>query len=261
MMLLLLKLTLAPSLVALATLVARRWGPRAGGILIGFPLSTGPIFIFLAIEHGLEFAQQATVGILFGLVGVASFALTYVMASRRTGWIGSLGAAVVCFFGVSAVFSQVEWRATGAGVSAYAALLLVALVVRPPRPNLVKASPPWWDLPLRMAAAAILTLSITEVASSLGPVLSGIVGTFPVVSTVVVAFTHHQWGREAAVGMLRGSVLSWISFASCFLAIGITLETIGLAPSLMLGAGFAAATSFVVLWLDRRFSTRALTVP
>ena len=30
MMLLLLKLTLAPSLAALATLVARQWGPRAG---------------------------------------------------------------------------------------------------------------------------------------------------------------------------------------------------------------------------------------
>ena len=94
-----------------------------------------------------------------------------------------------------------------------------------------------------MAAAAILTLSITELPSSLGPVLSGIVGTYPVVTTVVVAFTHHQWGREAAVGMLRGSVLSWISFASCFLAIGITLETIGLASSLILGAGCAAATT------------------
>ena len=68
-MLLLLKLTLAPVLVALATLVARQWGPRAGGVLIGFPLSTGPILIFLAIDHGLEFAQQAAVGILFGLVG------------------------------------------------------------------------------------------------------------------------------------------------------------------------------------------------
>ena len=256
-MLLLLKLTLAPSLVAVATLVARRWGPRAGGILIGFPLSTGPIFIFLAIEHGLDFAQKATVGILFGLVGVATFALAYAVVSRRTGWIGSLVVAVMGFFAVSAVVSQIEAQAVGAGLAAYTALLLVALMVRPPRSNPVRGRPPRWDLPLRMAAAAILTLTITEAANSLGPVLSGIIGTYPVVTTVVVAFTHHQWGRAAAVGMLRGSVLSWISFASCFLAIGLTLEVIGLAPSLILGTACAAATSVVVLWLDKRSAARA----
>lgn len=49
-MVLLLKLTLAPLLVALATLVARRWGPKVGGIVVGLPLSTGPIFLFLAID-------------------------------------------------------------------------------------------------------------------------------------------------------------------------------------------------------------------
>ncbi len=46
---LLLKLTLAPLLVAAATLVARKWGPRVGGLLLGLPLTTGPIFLFLAL--------------------------------------------------------------------------------------------------------------------------------------------------------------------------------------------------------------------
>ena len=47
-MLLLLKLVLAPLLVALATLVARRWGPKIGGVVVGLPLSTGPIFLFFS---------------------------------------------------------------------------------------------------------------------------------------------------------------------------------------------------------------------
>ena len=150
-------------------------------------MSTGPIFIFLAIEHGLDFAQKATVGILFGLVGVATFALAYAVVSRRTGWIGSLVVAVMGFFAVSAVVSQVEAQAMGAGLAAYTALLLVTLIVRVPRSNPVRGRPPRWDLPLRMAAAAILILTITETANSLGPVLSGIIGTYPVVTTVVVA--------------------------------------------------------------------------
>jgi hypothetical protein len=52
--------------------------------------------------------------------------------------------------------------------------------------------------------------------------------------------------------MLRGSVLSWISFASCFLAIGLSLEAVGIALAIGLGAlAAAAATSVFVLWMDR----------
>jgi len=71
---LLLKLTLAPLLVAAATLVSQRWGPRAGGLLMGLLLTTGPIFLFLAIDQGPHFPAGAAVGILCGLVGLAAFA-------------------------------------------------------------------------------------------------------------------------------------------------------------------------------------------
>jgi hypothetical protein len=126
-MLLLLKLTLAPLLVALATLVARRWGPKVGGVVVGLPLSTTPIFLFLAIDQGLDFAEAATVGILFGLVGLAGFALVYVAASRGLGWIGSLALSAIAYFVVSAGVSS--FKGSGvieAGVTAFAALLLCA---------------------------------------------------------------------------------------------------------------------------------------
>ena len=63
-MMLLLKLTLAPLLVAAATLVAQKWGPRVGGLLMGLPLTTGPIFLLLEIDQGPHFAAGAAVGIL-----------------------------------------------------------------------------------------------------------------------------------------------------------------------------------------------------
>ena len=84
-LLLLLKLTLAPLLVAIATIVARRWGHGIGGVVVGLPLSSGPIFLFLAIDQGLDFAERATLGILFGLVGLAGFALVYAAVSHALG--------------------------------------------------------------------------------------------------------------------------------------------------------------------------------
>ena len=88
-------------------------------------------------------------------------------------------------------------------------------------------------------------------AMSLGPVLSGIVGTYPVAIAVVITFTHHQLGGDGAAAMLRGCVLSWISFASCFVVIGLSLEVMGSALAIVLGALAAIVTSVLVLWMER----------
>ncbi len=42
-MLILLKLTVTPILVALVSIAARRWGPTIGGLIMGLPWMTGPI--------------------------------------------------------------------------------------------------------------------------------------------------------------------------------------------------------------------------
>jgi hypothetical protein len=81
--------------------------------------------------------------------------------------------------------------------------------------------------------------------------LSGVVGTYPVAITVVITFTHSQFGRNAALAMLRGSVLSWISFASCFLVIGRSLEAVGTALAIGLGTLAAVATSVFMHWMGR----------
>jgi len=76
------------------------------------------------------------------------------------------------------------------------------------------------------------------------PILSRIAGTCPVGITIVIAFTHAQLGRNAALAVLRGSVLSWISFVSRFLATGRSLEALGIAPAIGCVRGG-------VLWTDR----------
>ena len=260
-MLLLLKLVLAPLLVALATLVARRWGPKIGGVVVGLPLSTGPIFLFLAIDQGLAFAERACVGILTALVGVAGFALTYTAVSRSAGWACSLAASATSFFVISAIVgTSLPGGVIAPGLAAYLALLIAVSLIRRPRLGSTKSASPWWDIWLRMLATSALTLAVTTAADILGPTFSGIVGTYPIVTTVMIPFTHHQFGRDAAIAMLRGSVLSWIGFASCFLVTGLVLQAYGLATALSLGALATLATMVVVLWIDRRFKDRSYRI-
>lgn len=253
---LLLKLLLAPALVALATLATRRWGPAIGGLVVGFPLSAGPIFLFLTLDQGIAFAQRATVGILLGLVGVVAFALVYAATARRTTWAVSLASGTAAF-GVAGIMPGLaDWTLIGAALTAYATLGIALVVMPRPARGIGATAPAWWDLWVRMGAAALLTLLITSMASALGPLPSGILATFPVVSSVVLTFTHHQQGAGAALEMIRGSILSWFSFATFFLTIGLTLPFLGLAPALVLGTIGALASSRVVLWVDRAAATR-----
>jgi hypothetical protein len=248
---LLLKLMLAPLLVAAATLAARKWGPGVGGLLLGLPLTTGPIFLLLAVDQGPHFAAEATVGILFGLVGLAAFAVAYAGTSIRTGWVASLVSATVAFFAFSAGARLLGGDVVIAGLAACFTLLFAASLIRRPERGITRAAPAWWDLWVRMIAVAALTLAITSAAAKLGPILSGIVGTYPVAITVVITFTHVQFGRNAVLAMLRGSVLSWISFAICFLVIGLSLEALGIASTISLGVLAAVATSLLVLKADQ----------
>jgi hypothetical protein len=259
-MMLLLKLTLAPVLVVAATLVTQKWGPRIGGLLMGLPLTTGPIFLFLAIEQGPHFAAGTAVGILFGVAGLAAFAMVYTVSSRMTGWVACLASATAAFLIVSLGARRLGSDVTTAAVTAWLALGLAGSLMRRPELQSTRVSPPRWDLWLRILAVAVLTLATTTAAARLGPMLSGIVGTYPVAITVVVAFTHVRFGRDAALVMLRGSVLSWFSFVSCFLTIGLWIEAVGTASAMALGVLVAIATSVLVLRADRVIAQRGMSI-
>ena len=255
-LLLILKLTVTPLLVAGASLAARRWGPRVGGILIGFPVMTGPISVFLALEQGLPFAAEASVGILLALIAICSFCLAYAEASRRWGWPGSLLVATIVFAITSVPLSNLGLGVLGAGILAYAALVGALVAIGRPQAVASLARVPWWDLWLRMIASGSLVALITMVADHLGPRLSGLAGTYPVISTVVVSFTHHQWGRNAALAILRGMMLSLISFVSTFIVVGLCLTEFGLVATYTLACLAGALTSLVVLMIDRRLAPR-----
>ena len=64
-----LRLALVPAAVWLASLAARRWGHAASGYLGGMPLIGGPITLFLALEHGADFAARSATVTLAAILG------------------------------------------------------------------------------------------------------------------------------------------------------------------------------------------------
>ncbi len=88
------KLFITPLLIGLVTLAGRRWGAVISGLLVGLPLTTGPISFILAYEYGLEFASKAAIGNLVGQVSICVFCLTYIFMAQKSNWLTSVFTAI-----------------------------------------------------------------------------------------------------------------------------------------------------------------------
>jgi len=97
---------------------------------------------------------------------------------------------------------------------------------------------PRGDLVLRLVATAALVLTLTALADQLGPRLSGLLNAFPVLTTIIAAFTHAQRGSGATIAFVRSFLRAIIGFGLfCFvLALTLTEATLGLALMAALAA-------------------------
>jgi hypothetical protein len=203
MTLLLLKVTITPAVIALATIAARRFGPAVGGWLIGLPFTAGPVALFLALEHGPAFTSRVASGLVAGVSAEAAFVFGYVaVAARRRDWLPALAAGTVSFAAAAAALDVVAPPVAVLTASALALLLLGLRVV--PRGEVRVPRPSRFELPVRMALATSLVVAVTAFASALGPGLSGIVTTFPLISTLLAVSVHRAAGPAAAVAVYRG---------------------------------------------------------
>lgn len=250
MPLLLVKLVITPLLVGGSTLVARRFGPSVGGWLIALPLTSGPVLVFVALDHGLPFAADAATGALAGLAAIAFYCIGYALIARRLGPIPSLAVASAAF----AVAGVALQPLLGASVWLVAAVVVGSILAAT---SLIPASRiahppvryPAWDLPARMLVATALVVAITTFAPLLGARWSGLLATFPVYLSVLTAFTHRHAGPIPAADVLRGLLAGLYGTAAFYVVIHLALAPYGLAVALV--AAIAAALSIEVAVLGR----------
>jgi hypothetical protein len=250
-MLLLFKLVVPPLLVAAVSLAARLWGPTIGALLMGLPWLTGPVLFFLTLDNGAEFGVGACAGIELGVICICAYMLAYGAASAVAPWPLCLGAASAAFVGAAWAMQEMQLDLVTTASLAAICLLVTYLLLPAPVARTMPAPLPRWDIPVRMLTTLVLVAAISFFANALGAQLSGVVSTFPVTVSVVGAFTHHQWGRDAARSMLRALALSLLAFVAFFLAVGLTLPAVGLMPSYGLAAGAATLVSALVLAASR----------
>ena len=256
MLVLAFKLFITPFLIGSVTLVGRRWGSVVSGLLIGLPLTSGPISFILAYEYGLEFASQSAVGNLAGQISNCIFCLTYIRVAQSCDWLISSITAIAAFFVATFALNTFSWQL----LPAFFALLVVIVVSGRliPRHKLTAGafSPPRWDLPARIATATGLVILLTTVADELGPQLSGLISPFPAFSVIFAAFTHSQQDAKSASNLLRGVVVGSGSYAVFFLIVGELLPRAGIALTYLMASLVAVSVSGLYVLVSRKMQRR-----
>jgi hypothetical protein len=256
-----LRVLLAPSLIAAVTLAGRRWGATVAGVLVGLPLISAPIVFLLAVEHGTAFGAQSAVGVLLGLVPLATFYLVYGLLAPRLNWPACAAAAWCGYAAVALALRSVTLGANPAFAAAVAFLLLVLGLLPEPSDGHPPPPAPRWDIPLRMITAAAVVLTLTGLARTLGPRVSGLLAPFPVNGALLSIFTQRLEGAPAAGRLIRGMVVASFTFAAFFFVLAERLEQWGTAVAFGVAAAVAVVMHGALLAIPSIRSARSSSAP
>lgn len=249
---LLVKMTVTGAFLVAATLFAERGGPLIGGIVATLPISAGPAYFFLALDHPAGFiADGALLSLVFNAVNTV-YALVYALLAQRHSLAVSLTGAFAVWAVSAPVLPFVPWTLATA-ITANAVAIVIALRAtrrlrhfRAPR---VEAR--WHELLLRAAGVALLVGTVVTLSFHIGAAGSGMLATFPIVFTSVIFIMHRRVGGRAAAAVMANAIFGVTGFALACIVLHIAARPLGVTAALTL----ALATSLgwgVLIFLSQK---------
>jgi hypothetical protein len=253
---LLVKMAVTASFVVGASFIAQRAGALIGAMIATLPISAGPVYVFLALDHDARFIGDSALASMVINAATGIYALTYASLAQRRGMLVSLGAALVAWFGVGALIRLVDWNIFSAAllcVAVYAPCLYLARPYRhAPMPPSVRR---WYDLPLRAGMVALLVSTVVVLSPYLGPFGSGMLAVFPIVLTSIILILHPRVGARATAAVIANTISGLVGFA---IALGVLHLS---AVALGVWAAFAVALAICMGWNLMVLAARQRGIP
>jgi hypothetical protein len=246
-----------PVFVAGATLAGRRFGAGVSGWLIGAPVNSAPIALFIALGHGTAFGAVAAKATMAGAISQVAFALAYCRAARRVGWLAAALSGTAAFGLATILLEALLGLPLVVLFGLVTAVVAAGLTLLPARPaeSRTVAPPGGWDLPVRVMLATAFILLVSASVSWVGPRLAGLVSPYPIIGAILAVFAHRLAGADEAVQVWRGLVAGMFGFSGFFLALALLVEPAGIVPAFAIAVVACAAVQRLSLGLIR---TRSL---
>jgi hypothetical protein len=248
------RMAIVAAIVVSVSVVVARSGPVVGAMLATLPVSTGPAYVFLALDHGADFVVQGTVASLIGVASTAIFVLGHNLAARTgAGALPCLLAAATGCIGSMALADLLTWTLPGA-VAASAAVTLGAIVATTPARRAARpfALPKRWiDLAVRAVAVMGVVGMVTVAAELSGPRLAGYGAMMPVVFMSFVIVVQPRVGGRVLSGLLAHALFGIAGFIPSLLIVNLGTRWLGVWWGLLLGLATAFAWNGAMVLLRR----------
>ena len=245
----------AAAVVVSASVLAEAVGPFWGGLVVSLPISAGPAYVMLGLQHDPAFIALGALGSLAANAVTILYMLAIILLSPRVRWTHCLLVALALWFALAWLIRQITWGLGSVvllNVAVFAIALLVASRVRPsggitgkPRPRR------WFDLPMRALLVGGLTTTVVTASRWLGPSLTGMAAVFPIAMTGLALIVLPRLGGVATSILFSSTLRAMPGFAIALLVLHLTAMPLGtwlgMLSALLAQLGFSA-----VLLLTRR---------
>jgi hypothetical protein len=249
---LIVRMAVTAGFVVAATVTAERVGPLIGGLVATLPISAGPVYVFLALDHDAHFIAQGAVASLIINAVNAMFAVTYARLAQTHSRAASIGAAFFVWLVLAINVHSTDWNFAAAATVNVVVFSVCLVLVRPLRHVRVKGfRPRWTDLALRAGMVSLLVGVVVTFSFQLGPAGSGMLAVFPVVLLSIMLILHNRIGGPGSAAVMANAVLGLVGFAFTCTVLHFSAEAFGSAMGLTLALVTSVGWSFAVL-LARR---------
>jgi hypothetical protein len=252
-LLLLVRMAVAAAFVVSASIITERAGPVIGALITTLPVSAGPAYVFLALDHDAAFIAQGALASLPINAATIFLSLTYVLLAQRHSVLISCSAAIVVWLVFAVTMHAVHWSlAGGLLVNAVAFAIGVPLMQRFCHVRMPLITRRWYDIPLRAALVATLVATVVTLSGWVGPAISGILALFPVVFTSMMLILHPRIGGPPTAAVIANSGWGLIGFGLAIAVLHVATLHLGSAIGLSLAFATGIGWNLALWWNGRR---------
>src|SRR5215218_7355713 len=126
-----LRMAITAAFVVSASVITERSGPVIGALIATLPISAGPSYAFLALNHDASFIAEGALASLPINAATIFLGLTYVLLAQRQNAVVSCLGAVAVWIALASIIRAVQWTlVSGLIVNAIAFAICVPLLRR-----------------------------------------------------------------------------------------------------------------------------------
>jgi hypothetical protein len=248
-----LRMAVSAAFVVTASMITERSGPVIGALIATLPISAGPSYVFLALDHDAAFISQGALA-SFPINAVTMFfCLTYVVLAQRQSALVSVGGAILVWIALAALERLFSWTLLG-GFIANAVAFGICIPSFKRFQHVAKMpliTRRWYDVPLRATMVATLVAIVVSLSRWVGPYVSGTIALFPVVLGSMTLILHPRIGGPATAAVIANGGWGMMGFGIAIAVLHLAATPLGSAAALSLALATSIIWNILLWWIGR----------